>query len=366
MAILDTQKVDFLWKKIGYGVTKTDTSSVKEAYNESISSPLLIRGDRLWQKSGNIPATIPAASDTVVQVYKDGSGSWTRTLECSKDLTASTNRTWLTGVTDWISPEFGSTYQIKAYLAAPGNTTPQTGTQIYASGSGNNDEWFFDYQAGVLNFIGTNLPSTISGKSVFVSGARYIGPLGVTGYLSSDNATLGNLNVANITISSTLTNSNINLTPNGTGNVVIASNVSIAGSMASGNIIISTGSNISGANVVSANNVSANSVITNKIISKNASVPVTVNTVIDSFPLATYRTAKYIVRASNDLGFESSEVLLIHDDSDCYITIYGAVSTVNENIIVISAGLSGGNVVLYASGIAANTTVNLVSTYLKD
>lgn len=361
MAILDTQKVDFLWKKIGYGVTKTDTSSAKEAYNESISSPLLIRGDRLWQKSGSIPAIIPATSNDVVQVYKDGSGSWTRTLECTKDLTASTNRTWLTGITDWISPEFGSTYQIKAYLAAPGNTTPQTGTQIYASGSGNNDEWFFDYQAGVLNFIGTNLPSGISGKSVFISGARYIGALGVTGYLSSDNATLGNLNVTDITISSILTNSNINLTPNGSGNVVISSNVSVTGSIASGNINLNTGSNISGANVITANIVT-----TSTIISKDASLPVTVNTVIDSFPLATFRTAKYIIRASNDLGFESSEVLLIHDDTDCYITIYGAVSTVNENIIVISAGVSSGNIVLYASGIAANTTVNLIKTYIKD
>lgn len=361
MAILDTQKVDFLWKKIGYGVTKTDTSSVKEAYNESISSPLLIRGDRLWQKSGSIPAVIPAMSNDVVQVYKDGSGSWTRTLESTKDLTASTNRTWLTGVTDWISPEFGSTYQIKAYLAAPGNTTPQTGTQIFASGSGNNDEWFFDYQAGVLNFIGTNLPSGIAGKSVFISGARYIGALGVTGYLSSDNATLGNLNVTDITISSVLTDSNINLTPNGTGNVVIASNVSVTGSITSGNINLNTGSNISGANVITSNTVTSSI-----IVSKDASLPVTVNTIIDSFPLATFRTAKYIIRASNDLGFESSEVLLIHDDTDCYITIYGAVSTVNENIIVISAGISSGNVVLYASGIAANTTVNLIKTYIKD
>ena len=59
MAITDTQKVDYLFKKLGFAVTKTDTNSAKAAANESIASPLLLRGDKVWQQAGDIPATIP-------------------------------------------------------------------------------------------------------------------------------------------------------------------------------------------------------------------------------------------------------------------------------------------------------------------
>jgi hypothetical protein len=52
MAVTQAQKVDFLWKKLGYGRTKTDTNANKKAFNESIASPLLMRGDKIWQQSG--------------------------------------------------------------------------------------------------------------------------------------------------------------------------------------------------------------------------------------------------------------------------------------------------------------------------
>ena len=129
-------------------------------------------------------------------------------------------------------------------------------------------------------------------------------------------------------------------------------------------------SNIAGSSVVggvAVLNVDTGLLSTNKIVSKDGSLPVnTPNTKIDTFDTSIYRSAKYIIRASNDLGFESLEALLIHDGSDSYITIYGAISTIDEDIIVISTDISGGNVNLYASGIAANTTINLVTTYIKD
>ena len=54
-----------------------------------------------------------------------------------------------------------------------------TGTQLFSTGSGNDDEWFFDYEAGVLHFIGANVPSSVSGKVIFIEGARYIGSKGI-------------------------------------------------------------------------------------------------------------------------------------------------------------------------------------------
>ena len=38
MAINDTQKTDFLWKRIVFGTTETDITG-KEGFNETVSSP---------------------------------------------------------------------------------------------------------------------------------------------------------------------------------------------------------------------------------------------------------------------------------------------------------------------------------------
>jgi hypothetical protein len=162
MAISDAQKLDFLWKKIGYGVSKTDTNDNKKAPNESIASPLLLRGDKVWAQAGSIPAVIPTSSSSIVRIYPTSNP-----VETTADITATANRTWKTGSTDWIPPEIGATYGVKVYVHTSGDAAGASGgTQLFATGSGNNDEWFFDYQSGILHFIGENLPNGVnfSGK----------------------------------------------------------------------------------------------------------------------------------------------------------------------------------------------------------
>ena len=199
MAISDNQKVDYLWKKLGYGATKTDTNANKFAPNEAIASPLILRGDKVWQQSSSIPGTLPGSSAGVVTVYPTSNPR-----ECTEDITATANRTWKTGLTDWIPPEIGSTYQAKVYIHTSGDAAGASGgTQVFATGSGNDDEWFFDYQSGVLHFIGTNLPNGVSftGKSVYVSGGRYTGAFGV-GSAGGEVGNIGNLTVNDTTFTS--------------------------------------------------------------------------------------------------------------------------------------------------------------------
>ena len=43
MAITDAKKVDYLWKKLGYGATKTDTNANKKAPNEPNASNFIIK-----------------------------------------------------------------------------------------------------------------------------------------------------------------------------------------------------------------------------------------------------------------------------------------------------------------------------------
>ena len=198
MAISDNQKVDYLFKKLGYGATKTDTNTNKKAPNEAIASPLILRGDKVWQQAGDIPSVMPSSSSGVVTVYPTSAPD-----ETTLDGTATANRTWKTGLTDWIPPEIGSTYQVKVYIHTAGDAAGATGgDQVFATGSGNDDEWFFDYQSGVLHFISTNLPNGVNftGKSVYISGARYTGTFGVG---SSAASTLGNLSVDDTTLTST-------------------------------------------------------------------------------------------------------------------------------------------------------------------
>ena len=213
MAVSDTQKVDYLWKKLGYGATKTDTNALKKAPNEAISSPLLLRGDKVWKDASSIPASIPGSSAGVVTVYPTSNPQ-----ECTEDITSTANRTWKTGVTDWIPPEIGSTYQVKVYIHTSGaaGSAAGSGTQVFATGSGNDDEWFFDYQSGVLHFVGSNLPNGVSftGKSVYISGARYTGDFGVGG-------DLGDFTFSTNVMSTSTTNGDIQIDPDGTGQLVV-------------------------------------------------------------------------------------------------------------------------------------------------
>lgn len=230
MALADSTKVDFLWKKLGFGVTKTAPNANKQAFNESIPSPLLMRGDKVWQSSGSIPAVKPAANSSIVGIYQDAAGG-SATVETAEDLSAPDNRTWKTNLTDWIPTEFGSTYLVKVYVDDAGSSDPQTGgTQLFQAGSGNDDEWFFDYSSGVLNFNGTNIPTVIgtgvTGKSVYIVGARYIGPFGVGG-----GTTIGNITVTDTTLSTTNAGANIIMQTTSQGTVQVdnttAFNVSV-------------------------------------------------------------------------------------------------------------------------------------------
>jgi len=215
MAITDSQKIDYIWKKVGYGATKTDTNANKLAPNEAIPSPLLIRGDRVWQQSSSIPGVSPSSSSGVVTVYK-GTG----VTEAVADNTATANRTWKTNLTDWIPPQFGSTYIVSVYIHTSGDAANAAviGNKVFVTGSGNNDEWFFDYESGVINFIGTNLPNgkSFSGNSVYIEGARYTGTFGVGG-----GSSIGDLTVTGTTIAPNTSGDDLTLDPDGDGFVKI-------------------------------------------------------------------------------------------------------------------------------------------------
>ena len=273
----ESQKIDYLWKKVGYGVTKTAEPASKEAFNESIPSPLLYRGDLIWTQSGDIPASPPANTTPLVQVYKDGGGAgYSPTVQCTEDLTAPDNQTWKTNSTNWIPTQFGDNYLVQVYAGPTGLTNPQTaGTKLFGAGSGSDDTWFFDYQSGVLNFNGATIPTAIgtgTANTIYVVGYRYVGEFGV------DTTFIGN-GTSNVNISTA--NGNITMSVNGTGNVAVISNtgayvsgvVSASGNV-SGNYFIGNGSQLTGvtASSVDANALTGNTLSSNVLYSSLTSV----------------------------------------------------------------------------------------------
>ena len=107
-------------------------------------------------------------------------------IECVADTTSPSKRTWKTQSIDWIPPEVGSTYLIKVYIHTSGQAGSAASSGDELSAAETDEEWFFDYASGTLNFIGTNLPQESNpldpywtGKSVYISGAVYSGIKGV-------------------------------------------------------------------------------------------------------------------------------------------------------------------------------------------
>jgi hypothetical protein len=177
------------------------------------------------------------------------------------------------------------------------------------------------------------------------------------------NITMGGT-TANVTVQGNLiANNNISVTGNVSANLVTGTlttnaqpNVTSVGTLTSLNVTGNVTSNIA----------NANTVITNSIASKRGNIAVTTDTIIDSFPVSKYRSAKYVVRSSSDIGYESLEVLLIHDDINSYITVYAAINDGGGNTVSITTGVSSGNVELRATGLSTNTKINLIGTYVPD
>jgi len=281
MSISTAQYIDLLFKKL-QGVAKTATATQKSASNESIASPALLRGDIVWTQADQIPGTAQVVAN-VTQGYLT-----TSRIECTADNTVPTiggiYPTWLTNLQYWIPQEFGSTWPVKVYVDTAGAVDPTvTGTQIFAPGISGVGEFFFDTQAGVLNFIGETIPSTLTaGKSIFITGYRYVGQLGVTNLPS---ANIGNIQITGNTIATLNANGDLVFDPNGSGSVIILANTAVTGNITAtglisatgnvtGNYFIGNGSQLTGvtASSVDANALTGNTLSSNVLYSSLTSV----------------------------------------------------------------------------------------------
>jgi hypothetical protein len=172
MAIIDSQKVDFLWKKVIFGATNTSTNG-KQGYEEAVGSKLpVFAGDIL---SEIIPTPAPNATGAIVQYYGTSTA-----LRFTVDPTVAGNKSWFTCSTynnlatrigDWVPPSIDPGYLIEVYK----NDATVLANKLNQGTS--NNEWVFDYQSGVLTF-----PNTVpTATSLWIVAHRYIGGKGIGG-----------------------------------------------------------------------------------------------------------------------------------------------------------------------------------------
>ena len=176
------------------------------------------------------------------------------------------------------------------------------------------------------------------------------------------NITMGST-TGNVTVRGNLVSNNISTTGNISANLITGTlttasqaNITTIGTL--GNLTV-TGNTVT-------NIANANTTLTQSVVSKRTGIVSTVLTVVDSFSTSDYKTAKYVVSSKNDDGFESLEVLLIHNNINSYITVYGAINDGGGNTVTFSTGINSGNVELRATGLAANTVINLIGTYVPN
>ena len=89
----------------------------------------------------------------------------------------------------------------------------------------------------------------------------------------------------------------------------------------------------------------------------------TADQVVDTIVASTYRSVKYIVQMTEGTDYHTTEVLIVHDGTDTYMTEYGTMFT-SASLGTISSDISSGNLRLLVSPVSTNTTVIVHKTML--
>lgn len=122
-------------------------------------------------------------------------------------------------------------------------------------------------------------------------------------------------------------------------------------------------------NIYTRDSIKYGSGSTTIVISENSSNIVTTNStnqfIIDSYPFSGYRTCKYLIQVTNTNNnlYQSSELIVIHDDVNAYITEYAVVNT-GINLGTFDASISDGNIVLTIKPTYADNIIKIYKTLI--
>jgi len=254
----------------------------------------------------------------------------------------------------------GNTFTINTGVTVDLNTA-QTLTNKSISGSTNT-------LTNIPNNALSNSAITINGTSTSLGGSRTLGTDDISEgstnkYFTDERAqdAVGNAVGTGLSYNDTsgaISNSGVTeLT--GTSN-----QVSVSGS--TGSVTLSLPQNIHSTATPTFSGVTVGSVtLTDALLGTAAATASDSATTIDSWAVATYSSAKYIVQMKKGSDIEVIEVLVTVDGSNnVYLTEYADVIS-NAVLGTTNAVYSGGNVLLQVTGTTADTVVKVSKTYIE-
>jgi len=267
----------------------------------------------------------PAGSNTQIQFNNDSE------FGASANLTfnSSTNLLTITGNIVATNANLGNAATANYLFATSGTLTLANGVIAVSGNTG-----------GIFSSTLTDLNIGLLANIVMGSST---GNVTVQGNLKSNGGVTGT------TLTGTLTtNAQPNITSVGT-----LANLSVTGNINTGNITVT-------------NTVDAVNIKVTDLFSKRTSIGISANTVIDTFPIGEFRSAKYTMRAGDGTDYQALEVLLVHNNINSIITVYGSLSTSNSDLVIFTTDISAGNVNVYATAVGPGTDLNLMGTYVPD
>ena len=225
-------------------------------------------------------------------------------------------------------------------------TTTQSNSDLVLSASGTGSVVIAN-----ADINGGAIDNTVIGGTTAVAGT--FTTLTVNGSMTMDGVT-----IADNTISTNASNSDLELTGNGTGTVSL-SGFKFPAADGTANQLLKTDGN---GNLGFA---TAGATLNHSDINDNTTtVASSATTEIDSFASATYRSAKYFISisdATND-RYEIVEANLIHGPSadsstEAYLTVFGSTTSHTDPLCTFTADIDDGNVRLLATNITSDSTV---------
>ena len=258
-------------------------------------------------------------------------------------------------------------YYANGDVIAFGASAAGANTQIQYNNNGDfGAEAAFTYDQATNTLSADNIAGTLT--TVAQPNITSLGTL--TSLTVTGNATAGNVIASDGTVQYG--------TNPGSGSISVNTGTTTAGIFSSGitdinlglaaNIIMgATGKTVTARGNVTADNLQSNTLSVGDFYSSRTAISVgSSNTVIDTFDAATYRSAKYTIKVSDNTGYQALEALLVHDDINSIITVYGSLSTTGSELMSLSTAVNGTNIELRATPVNSSTSVNLMGTYVPD
>jgi len=193
---------------------------------------------------------------------------------------------------------------------------------------------------------GGTIDNTVIGASTPLAGT-------FTTLTANTSAVIDGITITDNTISTNASNANLELTGNGSGGVTVSGFTFPTSDGTSGQFVTTNGLGV-------LSFATAGATLTHSAISDaTTTVASSATTTLNTFAVATYRSAKYYISAVDATNgrHEIVEANVTHNGSDAFISTFGSVSSSATGLATYSADVDSGNVRLRVTNISDNSTV---------